>query len=103
MHNKSTCSEKLFMGKVSNLYQWYLIRDGVEHYATNSLLYITTMNEKYVECLKVYKSVKMYANMIQILSKGYLQISLLPLMKLQEILKKLKRLLRFLTQTMIML
>ena len=49
MHTKTTWNETLFVGKLNIWYQWYLSRDGVEHYATNFLLYITKLREKYVE------------------------------------------------------
>ena len=91
MHNKTTWNEKLFPGKFNNWYQWYLSKDGVEHYAINSLLYIITMKEKYVKMYEKFISqLKMYANVIRVLSKGYLPISLFPPMKLQEILRDLK-------------
>ena len=48
MHNTPAWNKKLFMGKLNNWYQWYLFKVGVGHYAINSLLYITTMTEKYV-------------------------------------------------------
>ena len=48
MHNKTTWNEKLFGGKLSDWYQWYLSKERVQHYAINSLLYITMMREKYV-------------------------------------------------------
>ena len=66
--------------------------EGVEHYTINSLLYITMLKEKYVRMYKKFISqLKMYANVIRTLSKGYLPISLLPPMKLQEILKEVKK------------
>ena len=40
MQNKTTWSEKLFVAKLNNWYQWYLTKDEVEHCAINSLLYI---------------------------------------------------------------
>ena len=43
----------------------------------------------------------MYANVIRVLSKGYLPISLLPPPNLQEILNEVKRLLKLQTQTTI--
>ena len=52
MHNKTTWNEKLLTGKLSNWYQLYLCKDIVEHYAINSLLYITTLREKYIEIMK---------------------------------------------------
>ena len=83
MHNKTTWDEKLFVGKVSDWYQWYLIKEGVQNYAINSLLYITTMSEEknMSECMKNLFQLKIYADAIRILLKGYLPISLLPPMK----------------------
>ena len=79
MHNITTWNEKLFVGKLSNWYQWYLSKDGVSHYAINSLLYITTMREKYVRMYEKFISqLQMYVNAIRVHLKGYLPISLLP-------------------------
>ena len=52
MHYTTTLNEKLFAGKLNNWYQWYLSKDGVDHYAINSLLYITTMSESMIEYMK---------------------------------------------------
>ena len=52
MHNKTTWNEKLFVGKLHNWYQWYFTKYGVEHYAINSLLYITMMKKSTLECIK---------------------------------------------------
>ena len=49
MHNNTTWNEKLFVGKLNKWYQWYLSKDGAVHYAINSILYITTLREKYVK------------------------------------------------------
>ena len=71
--------KKLFAGKLNNWYQWYLSKDRVAHYGINSLLYITTLREKFVKMQENYiGQLKMYANAIRVLSKGYLPISLLP-------------------------
>ena len=60
-------------------YHGYLTKEGVEHYAINYLLYITAMREKYFRMYEKFISeLMMYANVIRILSKGYLPISLLP-------------------------
>ena len=89
MHNKTVWNEKLFVGKLNDWYQWYLTKEGVQHYAINSLLYITMMREKYVRMYEKFISqLKMYANVIRIPSKGYLPLSLLPPMKLQKILNE---------------
>ena len=56
MHNTTTWNERLFVGKLSNWYQWYLSKDGVGHYAINSLLYITMVREKYVRMYEKFIS-----------------------------------------------
>ena len=92
MHNKTTWNENYMWVKLNDWYQWYLIKEGVQHYAINSLLYITTMREKYVRMYeKIISQLKMYANVIRILSKGYLTISFLPLTKLQKFLNEVKK------------
>ena len=49
LHNQSTWNEKLFVGKIEDWYHWYLSAKGVNHYAINSLLFLTTTREKYVK------------------------------------------------------
>ena len=50
------------------------------------------IRQKYVRMYKKFSNqLHMYANAIRVLSKGYLPISLLPPMKLQEILHKVKK------------
>ena len=49
MHNHTSFNEKLFAVKILEWFQWYLSKDGAGHYATNSLLYLTTAKEKYVK------------------------------------------------------
>ena len=57
MHNK-TCNENLFVGKLKYWYQWYLSEEGAVHYAINSILYITTLREKYVKMYEKFMSIK---------------------------------------------
>ena len=52
LHNKSTWDEKLFVGEIEKWYRWYLSARGVNHYAINSLLFLTTAREIYVKCIK---------------------------------------------------
>ena len=40
MHNTTIPNEKLFAGKLSTAFTWYVNRNGVNHYAINSLLYL---------------------------------------------------------------
>ena len=92
MHNKTTCNENLFASRLNHWNQWYLSEEGAVHYAINSILYITTLREKYIKMYeKFINQFKMFASAIRVLSKGYLPISLLPQMKLQEILNEIKK------------
>ena len=87
MLNHTTWNEKLVARKIQLWYQRYLSKEGVGHYAINSLLFLTTAREKYVKMYKRFiDQLKMYAQAIRILLKGYLPISLLPPSKLIEIL-----------------
>ena len=64
---------------------------GVYHYAINSVLFMTTVREKYVKMYKRFiEELKLYLKVIGILSKGYLPISLLPPSKLEKILKEVR-------------
>ena len=47
MHNKTTWNEKLFVGKFTHWFKWYLWEEGVVHYAIHSILYINTLKEEY--------------------------------------------------------
>ena len=66
LHSQSTRNEKLFAGKIDNWYCWYLSEIGVNHYAINSLLFLTTAKEK---CIKMYErfinQLKMYSQVIK--------------------------------------
>ena len=39
MQNHTTCNEKLFAGQIHQWSHWYLHRDGIGCYTTNSLLF----------------------------------------------------------------
>ena len=49
MHNITTPNEKLFAGKLSSSFTWYLTKEGVNHYVINSLLYLRMLREKYIK------------------------------------------------------
>ena len=75
MHNITTWNERLFVSKLNNWNQLYLSKDGVDHYAINSILYITTMREKYVRIYEIFISqFWIYTNVIRVLLKGYLPL-----------------------------
>ena len=48
MHNTTTWNEKLFAGKLTEWYDWYLSKKGISNYAINSLLYLRMIREKYI-------------------------------------------------------
>ena len=53
------------------------------------MLFLTTIKEKYVRMYERFiVELKSYSNVIRILSKGYLPISLMPASKLKVILEK---------------
>ena len=92
LHNKSTWNERLFAGQIKNWYHWYLSSRGVNHYAINSLLlFLMTAREKYVKMYERFiNQLRKYVQVIRILSKGYLPISLLPPSRLNIILQKVR-------------
>ena len=91
LHNQSTWNERLFVGELDRWYRWYLSARGVNHYAINSLLFLTTTREKDVKMYERFiNQLRMYLQAIRVLSKGYLPISLLPPSKLNTILQEVK-------------
>ena len=49
MHNITTWNERLFAGKLGSSFTWYLNKKGVHYYAINTLSYLRTLREKYVQ------------------------------------------------------
>ena len=91
LHNKTTWNEKLFSGQINNWYEYYSSSTGIQHYAINSLLFLTTVREKYVKMYERFlNQLKQYSQAIRVLSKGYLPITLLSSSKLNFILQKVR-------------
>ena len=89
LHNTITWNEKLFSGQIKDWYHWYLTTRGINQYAINSILFLTTVREKYVKMYERFlNQLKQYAQAIRVLSKGYLPISLLSPSKLNIIYKR---------------
>ena len=64
---------------------------GLHHYSINSLLYLRTVQDKYIVLYReVITQLHIYTSAITILAKGYLPISLITLSKLREILSEVK-------------
>ena len=73
----------------------YLASQGANYYAIHSLLYLQTIQEKYIKMYERFvNQLKEYScKLYRILSKGYLPISLLPPSKLAKILQEVKQVL----------
>ena len=80
IHNKTIWNKRLFVGKLTHWFNWYLLEEGVVHYAINLILHINTLNEKYNEMYeKFMHRLEVYANALRILLKGYfINFSLAP-------------------------
>ena len=83
--------KRLFAGKLHDWMEIYSQDKGVCNYAINSVLFLTTVREKYVKMYERFiEELKLYSKAIQVLSKGYLPISLLPPSKLEKILREVR-------------
>ena len=70
MHNMTTPNERLFAGTLGSSFTWYLTKNGVHHYDINTLLYLRTLQEKYVMMHEEYiMQLCMYAKAIRIQSR----------------------------------
>ena len=49
MQNTTTWKESTFAGKLNQMYQLYLNEEGVHNFAINSVLFLTTIREKYIK------------------------------------------------------
>ena len=64
---------------------------GLQQYSINSLLYLRTVQDKYISLYKeLITQLCIYATAIRVLAKGYLPISLITSLKLKEILHEVK-------------
>ena len=58
VHNKqntTTWKERTFAGKLNQMYQVYLNKEGTHNSAINSVLFLTTVREKYVKMYKRFQ------------------------------------------------
>ena len=91
MQNFTTWNEKTFAGKLHDWMKLYAQDKGVCNYAINSVLFLTTVREKYVKMYERFiEELKLYSKAIRVLSKGYLPISQLLPSKLEKILKEVR-------------
>ena len=97
IHNTTTSHERLFAGQHSpSVFKaFYLHSLGLHHYSINSLLYLRTIQDKYISLYRESISqLYMYASAIRILAKGYLPNTLITPEKLQGILNEVRKTLR---------
>ena len=91
MQNCTTWNEKTFAARLHDWMELYSHDKGKYHYAIYSVLFLTTIREKYVVMYERFiEELKLYSKAVRILSKGYLPISLLPPSKLEKILKEVR-------------
>ena len=92
MYNITAQNERLFAGKLVSPFTLYLTKEGVNHYAINTLLYLRTLRQKYVKMYEEFIiQLCICAKVIRSVSKGCLPISLILPSKLQEILNAVKK------------
>ena len=94
IHNKTSSHEKLFAGKHNHsvFRMLYAHSLGLQHYSTNSLLYLRITQDKYISMYReLITQLCAYVSGIRILVKGCLPNTLIKLEKLQEILTEVKK------------
>ena len=99
LHSRQSIYESLFKGQLTKAYEcysWMHGDHGIQHYAINSMLYLRTIKDRYIEMYNEFISqLHNYVKVIRILAKVYLPVLLVSPLKLQEILALVKQ-----TQTM---
>ena len=92
MHSITTLREKIFVGTMPKWLKKQLLNSNNEYcYATDSVLFLITIKEKYVRVYeKFIMELKSYSKAIRIPLKGYLPITLMLPSKLEAILEQVK-------------
>ena len=96
IHNTTSSHERLFAGKHNPSIFWtlYVHSLGLQHYSTNSLLYLRIIHDEYSALYReLITQLHIYASEVRILAKGYLPYTLLIPVKLQEILMEVRKIL----------
>ena len=94
IHNTTSSHEKLFAGKHNHsvFRILYVHSLGLQHYSTNSLLYLRIIQDKYITLYReLITQLHTYVSAIKILAKGYLPNTLIKPAKLHEILLEVKK------------
>ena len=94
IHNATSSHEELFAGEHNHSVFRMLYTDalGIQQYATNFLLFLRIIQDKYISLYReLITQLHTYVSAIRILAKGYLPNTLITPKKLQEILSEDKR------------
>ena len=94
IHNTAPSYEKLFAGKHNcSIFRILFAHSlGLQHYSTNSLLYLRIIQDKYISLYReLITQLHTYVYTTRILAKGYLPNTLIKPAKLQEILPEVKK------------
>ena len=94
IHNSTSSHERLFAGEhsPSTFKTLYAHSLGLQHYSTNSLLYLRIIQEKYVTLYReLVTQLCTHVSTIRVLAKGYLPNTLITPTKLQKNLIEVKK------------
>ena len=94
IHNTTSSHERLFAGQhsPSTFRTLYVHSSGLPHYSTNLLLYLMTIQYKYIALYReLIFQLHIYASAIRLLAKGYLLNTLVTPIKLKEILNEVRK------------
>ena len=97
IHNTTSSHERLFAGQhsPSTFKTLYVHSLGLHYYSTNSLLYLRTIQDKYIVLYReLISQLHIYASTVRILAKGYLPNTLITPIKLKEVLNEVRITLR---------
>ena len=76
MNNRSVWYERLFAGHVNKWFEMYSASQGTNYYAIHSLLYLWTIQDKYIKMYERFvNQLKEYSHTIRILLKIFTYIS----------------------------
>ena len=94
IHNTTSSHERLFAGQHSPsiIRTLYMHSLGPHHYSINSLLYLRTIQDKYIALYReLIAQLCQYVSAIRILVKGYLPNTLIKPVKLKVILNEVRK------------
>ena len=94
IHNTTSSHEKLFAGEHNHSLFRLLYTDAlsIQQYATNSLLYLRIIQDKYISLYReLIIQLHIYVSAIRILAKGYLPNTLIKPKRLHKILTEVKK------------